>query len=152
MAIIDTEPDILLIEDNDMEAGLLLRAFKKCNPEKNILWINDAEKALEYLGYDGKTGMGGSKPLLILLDLYLPKIHGFELLQKIGKMKINRYYEIIVVSGTGNEKEINKCYGFGAKAFIDKDILYGNCVRVIGGEEIGGQILPGQNLTEQLIS
>jgi hypothetical protein len=47
MADRKVKTDVLLIEDNPAEARLVISAFKKCNPDKNITWINDGEKALK---------------------------------------------------------------------------------------------------------
>jgi CheY-like chemotaxis protein len=137
MEIKEKPADVLLVEDNPGEARLVLWAFKKCNPGKNILWVNDGEKALKYLmsGELQETFSEPKKPLLVLLDLSLPKIGGIDLLKKIKESKTTRDMEVIVITGSQRESDMVQSYEYGVKTYMKKEIVCENCIRMICGEK-----------------
>lgn len=129
--------DVVLVEDNPGEARLVISAFKKCNPDKNILWINDGKKALEYLlsGAIQDMTVACKKPLLVLLDLSLPKINGIELIKKIQESRNADRIEIVVITGSQKETDRAESYAYGVKTYMKKDIVCDNCIKLICGDE-----------------
>ena len=73
---------ILLVEDNPNDRLLTQRAFKKSNLSNDLIMVNDGEEALNYLFGTNDTPPQ-PLPVLVLLDLKLPKVDGLEVLQQI---------------------------------------------------------------------
>ncbi len=128
--------DILIVEDNPGDAKLVMMAIRKSDPGKEVLWLEDGEKALNYLMGEGAYSTRNTKnqPQLILLDLTLPKLSGKELLRKLKASKITNKIEIVILTGSQNEADLAESYGFGVKTYIRKQIAAKNCIRFICGE------------------
>ena len=131
-----SDADILLVEDNKGDAKLVMMAFKQSKPDKKLVWVDTGEKALEYLMCVGEYSWRdkSARPSLILLDLTLPKISGFEVLRSIKNDSALAAIEIVVLTGSQNEADLVKSYGYGVKTYIRKQIAAQNCIRVICGE------------------
>jgi DNA-binding response OmpR family regulator len=129
-------PDILLLEGVTADAELFISAFRRCNPKKHIMWINDGKRAAEYmLSYD--TGATAKKPLLVLLDLVMPKLGGFDVLRMVSKSKKSGKFSFIALTDSQNEADRALSYSCGVKSYIRKDIIRGNCSKVIKGKDNG---------------
>src|ERR1035437_846079 len=149
MTAAEKPADLLLVEDNQEEAKLLLTALKKNNPGKHILWINDGEKALKYLLSDKvkETQSADKKVMLVLLDLTLPKVSGFEILEKIKHSKKAGGIDFIVITGSQNESDRARSYGYGVKLYMRKDIVCENCLRMLRGDKTDNSLLKIVNET-----
>jgi two-component system, response regulator len=116
--------DLLLIEDNRDDAELAIRALKRNNPTIKIKHLDDGEEALcifqsEYK-YEGKSI--DSLPKLILLDLKLPKVDGFEILINIRNHPQLKMIPVVILSSSSEEKDIFKAYSLGANSYIVKPV------------------------------
>ena len=123
---------ILLVEDNPVDIDLTKRAFKKQNIECEIQIANDGEEAFQALK-DWENGLT-TPPTIILLDLKMPRMNGFDVLKIFKKSKISRNIPIIVLTSSNEEKDINAAYEYGANSYLLKPIDYGeflNLVQVI---------------------
>jgi len=108
------QPCVLLVEDNPADVFLirLLLGRVACAVELHV--ATDGEKALDLL--DVRL----DPPYLILLDLNLPKLDGWELLRRI-KSRPERYFApVVVLSSATSRAEVNRCYELGASAFVAK--------------------------------
>lgn len=101
---------ILVIEDDSFMASLVSGVFKKAG--FNVELAPDGENALKKI----KERI----PDLILLDLILPGINGFELLKKFKKSDQTRQIPIVILSNLGSQNEIKKGLKLGAKAYLVK--------------------------------
>ena len=110
---------ILLVEDNPMDVDLTLRAFAR---HKLINPINVARDGEEALAYFKRWDEGEKLPVVILLDLNLPKVSGLEVLEKIKKHP--RYYTIpvVVITTSAEDKDIERAYKLGANSYIVKPV------------------------------
>ena len=81
----NTEIGVLLIEDNQDDAELTIRAFKKNNISTTLVHVKDGAEALDFIFCTGQYTSRNFeiKPKIVLLDLKMPKINGMEVLQKI---------------------------------------------------------------------
>jgi len=118
------EYDIILIEDNSIDAELAIKALRKGGASGEIHVLKDGAAALEYF-----FGMGKFKgrqiknlPSLVLLDLMIPKVSGFEVLELIRANKHTMYIPVVVFSSSSVDADILKAYQLGANAFIIKPI------------------------------
>jgi two-component system, response regulator len=115
-----SERSILIIEDNPDDGLLALRALKKLN-FSNITLVETGPEALEHLYGQGKSPLTNT-PDLILLDLNLPVIDGFSVLEKIRSDKATRKTPVIVLTSSGEESDIEKSYDLGANSYIQKPV------------------------------
>lgn len=113
---------ILIIEDNPDDGLLTMRALKKLN-YRNIKLVENGSQALEFL-YGDESGKNSvmTTPDLILLDLNLPIIDGFTILKKIRSSKTTKHTPVIVLTSSGEEKDINQSYDLGANSYIRKPV------------------------------
>jgi two-component system, response regulator len=116
-----TEASILLVEDNQDDVILTLRAFKKALVANPIHVVNDGEEALAYLfGEPGKDPP--QLPAVILLDLNLPKIDGLTLLRRLRADERTRRLPVVVLTSSREERDIIGSYDLGANSFVRKPV------------------------------
>jgi two-component system, response regulator len=132
-----TEYEILLVEDNPDDAELAMNALKKHNLANKVQWVEDGEKALDYLyatgEYSGRNK--GKNPKLILLDLKLPKVDGLEVLQKIKADENMKTIPVVVLTSSREESDIVKSYKLGVNSYIVKPVdfeQFSKCVEELG--------------------
>lgn len=116
------DKSILIIEDNPDDGLLTMRALKKLN-YKNIKLVENGSQALDYLySDDSAENKNHLPPDLILLDLNLPIIDGFTILKKIRSSKSTKHTPVIVLTSSGEDKDINQSYELGANSYIRKPV------------------------------
>jgi two-component system, response regulator len=115
---------ILLVEDNPDDQALLLRAMKKNHIANEIVIANDGVEALDYLFARGKfEGRDPSAdPEVMLLDLKLPKIGGFEVLQAMRAEERTKYIPVVVLTSSAEEEDMIRSYDLGANSFVQKPV------------------------------
>jgi two-component system response regulator len=117
-----SDKSILIIEDNPDDGLLTMRALKKLN-YSNIRLAETGSEALEYLyGQSDEEAKKQLPPDLILLDLNLPIIDGFTILKKIRSSKSTKHTPVIVLTSSGEEKDIKESYDLGANSYIRKPV------------------------------
>lgn len=116
--------DILLVENKMYEADLMLRALKKSFPQLNYIILHDGQEVLDFIFARNMYAyrQGESLPMLILLDLDLPKIKGLEVLQLIKSDEIFRRIPVVVVSVSERMADVEKAYDLGANSYLVKEI------------------------------
>lgn len=117
---------ILLVEDNPDDEALTLRAVRKQVPH-GIDVARDGAEALDYLFGTGRHAGRDltSPPLLVLLDLKLPKVNGLEVLRRAREDARTRSIPIIVFTSSTEEQDILDSYRLGANSYIRKPVDYG---------------------------
>jgi len=125
--------EILLVEDNDDDAELTLMAFKKHNFINPIIRMRDGAEALDYLFCRGEFISRDikDKPKIILLDLKLPKVSGFEVLKAVKNDDFLKSIPVIVMTSSQEEKDIVKSYELGVNSFITKPVLMEKFMEVV---------------------
>jgi two-component system, response regulator len=125
--------DILLIEDNTSDAGLTLRAFKKANITNRIVVVEDGEEAIDYLFCEGKYPDRdiSDMPALILLDLNLPKLNGFEVLRRIRSDERTKRLLVVILTSSKEEQDIAAGYDLGVNSYIRKPIDFNQFIDAI---------------------
>src|SRR5882672_2129268 len=91
--------EILLVEDSQIDAELILKAIQDSNFANKILWIRDGETALDYVFAKGiyESRAIANLPKIILLDLILPKMDGLEFLRRIKSNVQTKNIRVIVI-------------------------------------------------------
>lgn len=116
--------NILLVEDNPDDVALTLRAFEKSNIRNKVVVVNDGEEALDYIFCIGKHE-GRNRldlPSVILLDLKLPKIDGFEILKTIRENEITKFLPVVILTSSKEEQDIINGYKLGVNSYIRKPV------------------------------
>ena len=117
---------ILLIEDNVDDIKLTQRAFDKSDFTDKISLeiIRNGDDAIDYLFGQGACIYRDTKimPTVILLDLNLPRINGFQILERIKDDERTKLIPVIVLTSSKEEKDIKKAYSLGANSYIRKPV------------------------------
>lgn len=143
--------DILLVEDTEADIKITLRAFKKARLRNNIYVCHNGQEALDFLYHQGdyKDAQQYPRPDLILLDINMPKLNGFEVLQKIKADPAYCAIPVVMLTSSKNESDIVSSYQKGATSFIQKPVEYEDFVKVVEGFNFYWNIvnkLPDQQL------
>jgi two-component system, response regulator len=127
------EIDILLIEDNENDAELAMRALQKNNVARNIIHLIDGEHALDFLFGQGQyTGRNtDNKPRVILLDLKMPKISGLEVLEQIKSSELTQKIPVVMLTSSKEHPDVEKAYALGANSYIVKPVDFDNFRQVV---------------------
>ena len=116
--------DILIVEDDPNDAELTIRALRKHNHSSSIYLVRDGVEAVDFIFAEGKYSDRDiyDKPKVILLDLKLPKLNGLEVLQRIKSDTRTKTINIVVLTSSKEDKDINEAYKFGANSYIVKPV------------------------------
>ena len=115
-------PVILLVEDNEDDVFLMRRALKGAKLDLPLQVANDGQEALDYLGGIGQFSDRALFPLpeLVLLDLKLPYVHGFEVLSWIGRQPALHNVPVVVLTSSPEERDLQKARDLGAAGYLVK--------------------------------
>ncbi len=128
---------ILLIEDNPDDELLTLRALRQNKLANDIVVTRDGEEALEYLFATGKYANREARqnPQLILLDLKLPKVDGFEVLRRLRENEKTRLIPVVVLTSSDEDKDMIESYELAANSYVRKPVdfdQFSEAIRQIG--------------------
>ena len=117
-----TGVDILMVEDNPYDAELMLTSLRKCEFVKNIQVVQDGEEVLDYVYATGPYANRNTdlKPKVIFLDIKLPMIDGFEILQQLKSDDKTKSIPIVILTSSESEKDIEASYQLGANSYLVK--------------------------------
>jgi CheY-like chemotaxis protein len=124
---------ILLIDDNEDDILLMQRAIQKANISNPIQSVSDGAQAIEYL--KGEEPYSDSvrfpTPALLLLDLKMPRMTGFELLEWIRQQpKLKRLW-VIVLTHSQERSDIDRAYDLGANSYLVKPSQFNSLVEIV---------------------
>lgn len=115
---------IVVVEDNPADAEILRIALAQEDAAIQITRFETGADVLEYFAVSPQPEPAASGHCdLILLDLNLPQISGFEILQRMRNAEHMKTIPIVVMSGSGNPEEIARCYRLGATSYLRKPSL-----------------------------
>ncbi|TSA30614.1 MAG: response regulator [Bacteroidetes bacterium] len=128
---------ILLVEDQRMDIELTLNAFRESRLANNIQVVTRGEEALDYIFGNGAFGDRKAHPLpdMILLDLKMPGIDGFEVLKQLKKTEKVKRIPVIVLTSSKEEGDRAMSYDLGANSYLVKPVSFESFLHVI--KEIG---------------
>ena len=136
------ERPILLVEDNPMDIDLTLRAFKKEGLTNPIEIARDGEEALSFIP---RWEAGDPWPLIVLMDLKLPRVGGLEVTRSFKEHPEFKVIPIVVLTSSSEDKDIKTAYQYGANSYIVKPVDFDKFAAVaaeINLYWIGTTILP----------
>jgi two-component system response regulator len=128
-----TDQVILLVEDNPDDEALTLRALKKNQIMNEVVVAHDGVEAIEYLFREGQhAGRNPDEmPQVILLDLKLPRVDGFEVLRRIREEPETRYLPVVILTTSNEEQDRLKGYGLGANSYVRKPVEFSEFIEAV---------------------
>jgi CheY-like chemotaxis protein len=127
---------ILLVEDDPRDVDLTLAALEQHNLANKVLVVSDGEEALDYLYRRGKfnTRPAGN-PVVVLLDLKMPKINGLEVLKIIKADEQLKMIPIVMLTSSRETPDLVECYKHGVNSYVVKPVDFSefmNAVKQLG--------------------
>lgn len=128
---------ILPVEDNPDDVELTLQALQRNNITNVITVVNDGAEALDYLFGGGIYADRDLSvmPAVVLLDLKLPKVDGFEVLRRLRTDDRIRYLPVVVLTSSREDQDIVNSYSLGVNSYVRKPVdfmQFAEAVRHLG--------------------
>lgn len=127
---------ILLAEDNENDVELTLTALRSNRVVNDVVVVRDGAEALDYLYRRGAFASRGTEsPALILLDLKMPKVDGFEVLRQIKGDAGLKTIPVVMLTSSREENDLFRTYDLGVNAYVVKPVEFGSfmeAVKVLG--------------------
>jgi CheY-like chemotaxis protein len=120
----------LLVEDNPDDIMLMKRAFAKGHINNKLYIAKNGEEAIDFFKKRGKF-KDAPTPALVLLDLKMPKLNGFEVLKVIKSDHNLRSIPIVVLTSSEMEKDIEEAYRIGCNSYIVKPVNFESFIKTI---------------------
>ncbi|MES1216546.1 MAG: response regulator [Bacteroidota bacterium] len=119
--------EVLLVEDNLIDAELTIRELQKHNMANNLVHVRNGKDAIDFIFATGKYA--GKRdiqhpPKIVLLDIQMPKVNGIEVLQKIKADPRTRTIVVVVLTSSKEHPDVQKCYDLGANSYIVKPVNF----------------------------
>lgn len=125
MNVKDEKITILMVEDDLGHARLIEKNLRRAGISNPMIHFDDGKHILEYFfGTNARPSDHIAQPMLILLDLNLPEVDGYEVLRTIKKHPATQAIPVIILTTTDNPAEIAKCYELGCNVYITKPVEY----------------------------
>lgn len=116
---------ILLVEDNPKDVELILIALKTCNLANQVDVVQDGQEALDYLTRSGPySERPDGYPVVVLLDLKLPKVNGLEVLERIRGIRSVENLPVVVLTSSRENPDVTQAYKLGANAYVVKPLEF----------------------------
>ena len=125
---------ILLVEDNANDEFLTLRALKKYNVANGVIVARDGAEALDYLfGTGAHAGRNPADiPVVMLLDLKLPKVDGLEVLRRVRADERTRLLPVVILTSSNEDKDVINGYKLGTNSYVQKPVDFSAFVDAVG--------------------
>jgi CheY-like chemotaxis protein len=127
---------ILLVEDDPRDVTLTLSALEEYHLANQVQIVSDGEQAVDYLWRRGKySGRDAATPVVVLLDLKLPKLSGLEVLKQVKEDRELRTVPIVVLTSSREDRDLEECYRLGVNAYVVKPVVFHEFVEAV--KELG---------------
>ena len=117
-------PTLLIVEDNEDDIFFMERIFKQMGARCDLRFVRDGVEAVEYLSGQGqfKDRVQNPLPTIILMDLKMPRMNGFEVLEWMQKQPEIKLIPTIVVTSSTMQEDVTRAYRSGANAVMNKPV------------------------------
>ncbi len=123
---------ILLVEDNPNDIELTIEALKECSIVNPVDVALDGEIALDYLHKRGKyENRKSSNPIVILLDIKMPKVDGLEVLKEIKSNPKFKLIPVVMLTSSKEEADLVKSYELGVNAYVVKPVEFKDFIKSV---------------------
>ena len=123
--------EILLVDDNEDDVFLTREAFDAANLRVNLHHVDNGLECLQYLRKEGVYALTPN-PDLILLDMHMPVMDGYQVLSEIVKDEKLRHLPVVVLTTSYEAADILKMYGLRCNSYITKPVDFDKFVKAIG--------------------
>ena len=125
---------ILFVEDDPKDAELAINALNEYNLANDIQVARDGVEALDYLFRRGQyTGEPEGNPVVILLDLKMPKFDGIQVLRQIKSDENLQTIPVVIMTSSCESRDLETCYQLGANAYVVKPVKFAEFVEAVKG-------------------
>jgi CheY-like chemotaxis protein len=126
-------PSVLLADDNENDILMFRRAARRAGFNQPLHVVTGGEEAIAFLNGDGKFQDRNEYPLpgLVLLDLKMPRMNGFDVLQWVRKQPHFATMQVVVLSSSDEIRDINRAYQLGANSFLVKPLSFDEFVGML---------------------
>jgi CheY-like chemotaxis protein len=125
---------ILFVEDDPKDIELTINALSEYNLANDIQVARDGVEALDYLFRRGQfTGEAEGNPVVILLDLKLPKLDGIQVLRQIKSDENLNTIPVVIMTSSRESRDLETCYQLGANAYVVKPVKFADFVEAVKG-------------------
>lgn len=121
---------ILVVEDNDMDLDFCLQAFEENAVANPVIACRDGEEALKFINAHNSS-KDRHFPLLVLLDLRLPKVDGIDVLRHARKQPVWEQVPFVILTTSRENSDITAAYQYGVNSYIVKPVDFGSFTEVI---------------------
>ena len=119
------EVSILIVEDDDGHARLIAKNLKRAGISNRVTRVENGREALDFLFSEGAfAGQERPSPLLVLLDLNMPVMDGYQVLEKMKADPRTQKVPVVVLTTTDDAREVTRCYELGCSVYITKPVDY----------------------------
>jgi len=117
--------EILIVEDNPDDEALVLRTLNKINVKNGIRVVRDGAEALEYLFRTGQySERKSARPIVVLLDLKLPKVDGLEVLRRVRAEKRTKTLPVVILTSSDEQEDKVRGYDLGCNSYVRKPVKF----------------------------
>jgi CheY-like chemotaxis protein len=128
----DTNKRILLVEDDPNDIELTLNTIGEYNLANNIDVTRDGVEALDYIYKRGAfASRSGDNPVLILLDLKMPRMDGVEVLRKLKSDEKTRIVPVVILTSSREDRDLAECYKIGVNAYVVKPVHFSEFMEAV---------------------
>ena len=119
------EVTILLVEDDPGHARLIEKNLRRSNITNDLIVLSDGQQAVDYLfGKGTYAGAKHSTRLLMLLDLNLPVLDGYQVLRRMKGDERTKRIPVVILTTTDDAREVGRCYELGCNVYVTKPVEY----------------------------
>jgi CheY-like chemotaxis protein len=123
---------IVLVEDDDGHAKLVERNLARAGVANGIHRLRDGQEAIDFVqGKGAYSGRSTTHPMLLLLDIKMPRVDGVEVLRQLKSNSQTALVPVIMLTTTDDPREIQRCYELGCSVYITKPVDYQAFVEAI---------------------
>jgi CheY-like chemotaxis protein len=124
--------DVLLVEDSDADAEMVLRALRKGGLVNRIARLHDGVEALEFIFREGAyADRNSAQPKLILLDLKMPRLGGIDVLRRLKADAHTKIIPVVMLTSSAEERDIAECYQLGLNSYLVKPVNFSSFTDVV---------------------
>ena len=131
----DTEHSmsILLVDDSATDAELCIDTLQQHKLANRLDWVKDGAEALEYLFAEGRYADRANRPMphLILLDLAMPKVNGFDVLRRIRSDQKTKAIPVVVMTSSQEDRDITESYDLGVNSYVSKPVVFDEFAKTV---------------------
>jgi len=121
----DQEVTILLVEDDPGHARLIQKNLHRASVRNKVIILSDGQQAIDYLFPQGEhSGAPQPSALLMLLDLNLPVLDGYQVLKRMKAHERTKRIPVVILTTTDDQREVQRCYELGCNVYVTKPVEY----------------------------